>query len=63
MWCAMTYSFVISPYLFEDENGAAATVTAKHYNHMLNTFYLPELQRLNLKDMWMQQDGATSHTA
>ena len=63
VWCALTYSCVIGPYFFEDENGAAVTVTAERYNHMLNTFFLPELQRLNLTDMWMQQDGATSHTA
>ena len=63
VWCALTYSCVIGPYFFEDENGGAVTVTAERYNHMLNTFFLSELQRLNLKDMWMQQDGATSHTA
>ena len=63
VWCAVTYSCVIGPYFFEDENGAAVTVTAERYNHMLNTFFLPELKRLNLKDMWIQQDGATSHTA
>ena len=63
MWCAVIYSCVIGPYFFEDENGAAVTVTAERYNHVLNTFFLPELQRLNLQDMWMKQDGATSHTA
>ena len=63
MWCAVTYSCVIGPYFFEDKNGGAVTVTAERYNHMLNTFFLPELQKLNLKDMWMQQNGATSHTA
>ena len=52
--CAVTCSCVFVPYFFEDENGAAVTVAAERYNHMLNTFFFPELQRLNLKDMWMQ---------
>ena len=32
---------------------------------MLIIFFIPELQRLGLisKQLWMQQDGATSHTA
>ena len=38
------------------------TVTAERYN-MFNDFFIPELQRLQLTNMWMQQDGATSHTA
>ena len=63
VWCAVTYSCVIGPYFLEDENGGAVTVTAERYNHMLNNSFLPELQRLNLKDMSMQQDGANSHTA
>jgi len=63
VWCAVTHACVIGPYFFEDEHGAAVTVTAERYNHMLNTFFIPELQRLGLTHMWMQQDGATSHTA
>ena len=63
VWCAMTSSCVIGPYFFEDDQDAAVTVTAERYNNMLNEYFLPELHRLQLTDMWMQQDGATSHTA
>lgn len=65
VWCALTFDCVIGPFFFEDEQGAAVTVTAERYNHMLTNFFIPELQRLGLisKQLWMQQDGATSHTA
>ena len=32
VWCAMTSSCVIGPYFFEDDQGAAVTVTAERYN-------------------------------
>ena len=51
------------PYFFENEHSVAVTVTAERYNHMLNAFFIPQLVRFNLTGMWMQQDGATSHTA
>lgn len=63
MWCAVTSVCVIDPYFLGDEHGVAVTVTVERCNHMLNTFFPPELQRHNLTDIWMQQDGATSHTA
>ncbi|XP_060879308.1 protein FAM200C-like [Metopolophium dirhodum] len=41
------------------------TVTSERYVEMLNNFLPTELQRLGVhdKDLWYQQDGATSHTA
>ena len=63
VWCAMTPTCVIGPYFFKDGQGAPVTITAERYNNMLNDFFIPELQRLQLTNMWMQQNGATSHTA
>jgi hypothetical protein len=54
----------LGPYLFEDNEGAAVTVTSKRYVEMLRNFCEPELRRraINLSSAWFQQDGATAHT-
>ena len=51
--------------LFEGDDGVSVTVNAERYNHMLETFFLPELRRSNwnIVRAWFQQDGATAHTA
>jgi hypothetical protein len=55
---------LISPYFFEDNAGAAVTVTSNHYVEMLCNFLEPELRhrRIDLCTIWLQQDGATAHT-
>ena len=51
--------------MFEDNEGAAVTVTSEHYVAMLRNFCEPELHRrgTDLSSIWFQQDGATAHTA
>ena len=53
------------PYFYEGDDGVSVTVNAERYNHMLETFFLPELRRRNwnLMRARFQQDGATAHTA
>jgi hypothetical protein len=51
VWCAVTHALAIGPYFFEDEHGAAVRLTAEGYN-MLMTFFIPELQRLGVTQMW-----------
>lgn len=33
------------------------------YSNMITEFLWPQLDGMDLEDMWYQQDGATSHTA
>jgi len=49
---------------FEDNEGAAVTVTSERYVAMLRNFCEPELRLrvIDLSSIWFQQDGATAHT-
>ena len=46
------------------EGGAAVAVTSRRYLDMLEEFFLPSLraQRVAIRKVWFQQDGATAHT-
>jgi len=64
--CGGIASFgVLGPYFFEDNAGAAVTVTSERYVTMLHNFCEPELsrRRIDLSSVWFQQDGATAHIA
>ena len=47
------------------EEGATITVTSERYVEMLRNFLHLQLRslRVNMEEMWFQQDGATAHTA
>ena len=38
-------------------------VNGERYRAMLEDYLWPELDELDINDMWFQQDGAISHTA
>jgi hypothetical protein len=63
--CGIISFGVLGPYFFEDNEGAAVTVTSERYVEMLRSFCEPELRRrrIDLPSVWLQQDGATAHTA
>jgi hypothetical protein len=63
--CGVASFGVVGPYYFEDQNGAAATVTSARYVHMLQTFVVPQINCLgrNCGELWWQQDEATAHAA
>jgi hypothetical protein len=65
VWCAISAQRIIGPYFFEGDDSVSVTVNAERYNHMLETFFLPEMRRRNwnMPRAWFQQDGATAHTA
>ena len=65
VWCGIASFGVIGPYFFEENEGAAVTVTSKRYVAMLRNFCEPELRSrgIDLSSVWFQQDGATAHTA
>lgn len=62
VWCAISRVAIIGPYFFE-ENDRAVTVNSARYREMIEEFFLPQLEELDLGDVWFQQDGATAHTA
>ena len=65
VWCVISAQGIIGHYFFEGDDGVSVTVNAECYNHMLETFFLPEMRRRNwnMVRTWFQQDGATTHTA
>jgi len=65
VWCGIASFGVLGPYFFEDNEGAAVTVTSERYVAMLRNFCEPELRHrgINLSSVWFQKDGATAHTA
>jgi hypothetical protein len=56
---------LISPYIFDDNAGAAVTVTSDRCVEMLSNLLDPELCRrgIDLRTIWFEQDVATAHTA
>ena len=62
VWCAISEQGIIGPYFFECDDSVSVTVNAERYNHMLETFFLPEMRRRNwnMARAWFQQDGATA---
>ena len=62
VWCAISSVGIIGPYFFE-ENERAVVVNATRYREMIEEFFLPHLEEMDVGDVWFQQDGATAHTA
>ena len=63
LWCGFHAGDVIGPYFFVDGNDRHVTVNGERYRAVLEDYLWPELDELNINDMWFQEDGATSHTA
>lgn len=58
IWVAMSAKHLIGPYFFD------GVVNQHTYLAMLQEFFVPELQRMNLLERsWFQQDGAPPHYA
>ena len=63
VWCSFHAGGVIGPYFFVDENDHHVAVYGERYRAMLEDYFWPELDELDISDMWFQQDGDTGHTA
>lgn len=50
---------VIGLIFFEDEAAIAATVNCIRYRNMIFEFLWPQLDCMDLDEVWFQQDGAT----
>lgn len=62
VWCAFWEKGIIGPYFFEDEDGNAITVNGKQYKSLLINYLWPELNDIDVDNVYFQQDGATCHT-
>ena len=63
VWCGFHAGGVNGLYFFVDENDRHVTVNGERYRVMLEDYLWPELDELDINDMWFQHDVATSHTA
>lgn len=63
VWCAFFANGIIGPYFFENDTGNSVTVTGERYRAMIVNFLWPQLNAIDVEDLWFQQDGATCHTA
>jgi hypothetical protein len=63
IWCGFWAGRVIGPYFFENKAGNAVTVNGVRNCNMITDFLWPQLEGMDMEDMWFQQDGATCHTA
>lgn len=63
VWCGLWHGGIVGPFFFQNEVGDSVTVNGERYRQMLTNFLWPNLDALDLENMWFQQDGATCHTA
>ena len=62
-WCGLWTGGVIGPYFRRDDQDRHFSVNGKRYRSMITEYFWPQLDDIDLEDMWFQQVGATSHTA
>ena len=63
VWCGFWAGGIIGNYFFENEAGAAVSVNGLRYRTMINEFLCPELEDIDVDNVYFQQDGATWHTS
>ena len=52
VWCAFFANGIIGPYFFENEAGNSVTVTGERYRAMITNFLWPELNGMDVEDIW-----------
>lgn len=64
-WCGIWAGGIISPYFFKNEAGRNVIINGARYRAMMmiTDYLLPEIEARNIGNIWVQQDGATCHTA
>ena len=63
VWCGLWAGGVGWPYFLRDDQDRHVTVNGNRYLSLITEYFLPQLDDMDLKDMWFQQDGTTSLTA
>ncbi|GJQ76226.1 hypothetical protein Trydic_g1967 [Trypoxylus dichotomus] len=62
IWCALWASGIISPYVFKNDDDQNVIVNDQRYRDMIPNFFVLQLERINIADMWFHQDSVTCHT-
>ena len=52
VWCGFNAGGVIGPYFFVDKNDRHFTVNGERYCAILKDYLWPELEELDINDMW-----------
>ena len=55
------YNFNHRTLFFENPNGEATTMNGDRYGEMLNEYFIPLADTIDLVEPFFQQDGATCH--
>ncbi|GFX12707.1 DUF4817 domain-containing protein [Trichonephila clavipes] len=63
VWGTLWAGGIIGPYFFKNDEGHNVTVYGDRYKAMITNFFVPELNKHEVQELWFQQDGATCHTA
>ena len=63
VWCSFLAGRIIGSYFFENEAGAAVSVNGLRYRTMINEFLWPELEDMDVDDVYFQQNSTTCHTS
>ena len=61
VWCGLWAGGVIEPYFFRDDQDV--TVNGNLCRSMITEYFWPQLDDMDLEDMWFQQDGATQRAS
>ena len=61
-WCVFRAGDFIGPYFFENQPGATISVNGLRYQTTINKILWPELEDMDVDDVYFHQDGATCHT-
>ncbi|GFV06249.1 uncharacterized protein TNCV_4589081 [Trichonephila clavipes] len=60
VWCTLWASV---EYFFKNDEGHNVTVNGDRYRALITNFFITELNKHDVQELWFQQDGATCHTA
>jgi len=55
VWCALWSKGIIGPYFFEDEAGNTITVESQRYHAMIEDYFLPQLEGMDMDDVFFNK--------
>ena len=54
VWCGLWVGGVIWPYFCRDDQDRHVTVNGNRYRSMITEYFWPQLNNMNLEDIWFQ---------
>lgn len=62
VWCGLHVDADIEVYFFRDDQERHNSVNSNCYRSMITEYFWPQVDNIDLEEMWFQLDGAKSHT-